>query len=100
VRKHRWMAGLLLSFGMVLSLAVLAVGPASAQTTGSTTPNTTSNSSATTVLGGGSGSGSGTGGTTLAHTGANSALPLELAGGLITIMLVGAGLLKKTRLNS
>jgi hypothetical protein len=98
VRKHRWMAGLLLSFGMVLSLAVLAVGPASAQTTGSTTPNTTTNSSATTVLGGGSGSG--TGGTTLAHTGANSALPLELAGGLITIMLVGAGLLKKTRLNS
>jgi hypothetical protein len=95
VRKHRWMAGLLLSFGMVVSLAVLAVSPASAQTTGSSTPSNESSTTATTVLGGGSG----TGATTLAHTGANSAFPLELAGGLITVVLIGAGLLKKTRLN-
>lgn len=99
MRKHRWLAGLLMSVFMVLSLGMLAAAPTGAQTTGSTTANTAANTTATSVATtvGGSGSGSGAAGTTLAHTGANSALPLELAGGLITATLAGIGLLKKTR---
>jgi hypothetical protein len=96
VRKHRWMAGLLMSAGMVISLGMLTSAPTGAQTTGSTTANTSANTTettvATTVAGGG-----GVGGTTLAHTGTDSALPLEIAGGLLTLAVAGTALVKKTR---
>jgi len=99
VRKQRWLAGLLMSVFMVLSLGMLAAAPTGAQTTGSTTANTSANSTETTVATtvAGSAGGSGAAGTTLAHTGSNSALPLEVAGGLLTLTLAGVGLLKKTR---
>jgi hypothetical protein len=86
-----------MSVFMVLSLGMLAAAPTGAQTTGSTTANTSANTTETSVATTVGGSGGGVGGTTLAHTGTNSALPLELAGGLITATLAGIGLLKKTR---
>lgn len=95
MRKHRWMAGLLMSAGMVLSLGMLTSAPGSAQTA-STTPNTSANTTATTVATTVAGGG-GVGGTTLAHTGTDSALPLEVAGGLLTLAVAGTALVKKSR---
>ena len=99
MRKHRWLAGLLMSGGMVVSLGMLTSAPSGAQTTGSTTANTSANTTATTVATGGVGGagGSGASGSTLAHTGTNSALPLEGAAGLITLAVAGTALVKRVR---